>query len=122
MLRVLIQRFLHYAELLKGNIPLPTLKQMQDEIAHMKEWKRSWMPFNASRGARLLLHMLHYHDELLRDFGANPLRKRGPFAPVKELFAPYQPSDYATIASGDWEKIEGKVARPTTTGDHATIS
>ncbi len=109
------------AELLKGNIALPSAGHMQDEIAHMKEWKRSWMPFNASRGARLLLHMLHYHDELLRDFGANPLRKRGPFAPVKELFAPYQPSDYATIASGDWEKIEGKVARPTT-GDHATLS
>jgi hypothetical protein len=27
-----------------------------------------------------------YYHELLRDFGADPLRKRGIFAPLKELF------------------------------------
>ena len=59
-------------------------------------------------GARLLLHMLYYHDELLRDFGADPLRKRGVLAPLKELLAPYQPSDYRMIIAGDWESSEGR--------------
>ena len=52
--------------------------------------------------------MLHYHDELLTDFGANPLRKRGVLAPLKELFVPYQPSDYEPIISGDWVALEGR--------------
>lgn len=72
----------------------------------MKDWKRAWMPFSAARGARLLLHMLHYHDELLRDFGAIPLRKRGVLAPLKELLVPYQPSDYRSIVAGDWDSAE----------------
>jgi hypothetical protein len=66
------------------------------------------MPFSAARGARLLLHMLSYHDELLTDFGANPLRKRGLLAPLKELLVPYHPADYDVIVSGDWEAIEGR--------------
>ena len=76
---------------------------MLAEIAQLKVWKRGWMLFSAARGARLQLHMLYYHDELLRDFGANPLRKRGIFAPLKELFAPYQASDYRAIVAGDRE-------------------
>ena len=73
---------------------------MSTEIEDMKAWKRGWMPFSASRGARLIVHMQHYHDELLRDFGANPLRKRGFWGPLKELIGPYQPADYRDIVSG----------------------
>jgi hypothetical protein len=56
--------------------------------------------------------MLSYHDELLMDFGANPLRKRGLLAPLKELLIPYQPSDYAAIVSGDWASLEGRATSP----------
>ncbi|MEM7225623.1 MAG: NAD(P)-binding domain-containing protein [Pseudomonadota bacterium] len=96
------------AELLAGRHSLPGREAMQSEIAALKAWKRSWMPFSPARGARLLLHMLYYHDELLRDFGADPLRKRGWLAPFKELLAPYQPSDYRAIVAGDWEAEEGR--------------
>ena len=87
---------------------------MLTEIQQLKDWKRSWMPISSARGARLLLHMLYYHDELLRDFGANPLRKRGILAPLKELFVPYQPYDYRAIGAGNWEAAEGRtmVANP----------
>ncbi len=64
------------------------------------------MPYSQARSTRLLLHMLHYHDELLKDFGAIPLRKKGIFAPFKEVFAPYEPNDYHTIVSGEWESEE----------------
>jgi dimethylaniline monooxygenase (N-oxide forming) len=103
------------AELLAGRFDLPDRDAMVTEIARLKIWKRAWMPFSAARGARLLLHMLYYHDELLRDFGANPLRKRGLLAPLKELFVPYQPSDYRPIVAGDWEASEGR-ARVTASG------
>ena len=58
---------------------------MAREIAEMKAWKQSWMPPSRARSARLIIHMQHYHDELLTDLGASPLRKRGVFAPIKEL-------------------------------------
>jgi hypothetical protein len=80
---------------------------MLDEIVAMKAWKRSWMPFSGARSARVLLQMAHYHAELLSDFGADPFRKRGPLAPLKELMAPYQSSDYRDIAAGDWRRVEG---------------
>ena len=35
------------------------------------------MPPSEQRGARLILHMLHYHDKLVRDVGASALRKTG---------------------------------------------
>ena len=73
---------------------------MHGEINELREWKRRWMPPSPQRGARLILHMLHYHDELVRDLGATPLRKLGLFAPLKELIAPYQPRDYRSIVAG----------------------
>ena len=97
------------AELLAGNHRLPDAEAMAREIADMQAWKRAWMPFSHARGARLILHMLHYHDELLKDFGANPRRKTGLFAPLKELFAPYGPSDYRSIVSGEWKQEGGRV-------------
>jgi dimethylaniline monooxygenase (N-oxide forming) len=88
-------------ELLAGNHSLPDAEAMTREIAEMKTWKQSWMPSSAARSARLILHMQHYHDELLVDFGVSPLRKRGIFAPLKELLFPYLPGDYDTIVSGE---------------------
>lgn len=94
------------AELLDGRIDLPDRGEMLEEIERLKTWRRSWMPYSAARGARVLLHMLHYHDELLQDFGANPLRKKGVLAPLKEVFVPYQPADFREIVSGEWRQLD----------------
>ncbi len=93
-------------ELLKGKFSLPDLATMRREIEDMKAWKRSWMPTSHARSAMIGMHQLHYHDELLRDFGANPKRKKGFFAPLKELIEPYESSDYRSIVSGAWEREE----------------
>ncbi|MEZ5830769.1 MAG: FAD-dependent oxidoreductase [Dongiaceae bacterium] len=106
------------AEALAGRVRLPDQAAMRAEIALMQKWKRSWMPFSATRSARILLHMAHYHDELLRDFGADPFRKRGFFAPLKELIAPYQPADYRDIAFGKLQSAQAKHANAT----HETAS
>src|SRR5262245_11891599 len=87
-------------DLLAGKFDLPSHSTMHREINALREWKRRWMPVSQQRGARLILHMLHYHDELVRDIGATPLRKLGFFAPLKELVAPYQPRDYRGVVAG----------------------
>src|SRR5215475_10870903 len=79
---------------------LPGQEAMHREISELRDWKRRWMPASPQRGARLILHMLHYHDELVRNLGATPLRKLGFLAPLKELIAPYQPRDYRSIVAG----------------------
>ena len=89
------------AELIKGNVALPTDVDMKTNIEEMKIWKQSWMPYSASRSARLIAHTQHYHDELMRDTGGNPLRKTGLFAPLKELIFPYESKDYAEVLSGE---------------------
>ncbi len=85
------------ADLLDGGHALPPEVDMQINIEAQQIWKRRSMPPSKGRAARLLLHMLHYHDELLEDIGVSPLRKRGPLAPFKEVFAPYEPGDYRDV-------------------------
>ena len=85
------------AYLIKGSLMLPSIDAMKLNIEEMKAWKRAWIPFSPARSARLIVHTQHYHDELLLDLGVNPLRKKGPLAPLKELIAPYESSDYASV-------------------------
>ena len=51
-------------ELLDGGVSLPSAADMKCDIDEMKAWKRAWMPFSPARSARLIVHLLHYHDEL----------------------------------------------------------
>lgn len=85
------------ADIMTGRCPRPRAAEMASNVAAQQAWKRRTMPFSRGRGARPLLYMLHYHDEQLEDLGVSPLRKTGVFAPFKEVFAPYQPSDYREV-------------------------
>jgi dimethylaniline monooxygenase (N-oxide forming) len=70
---------------------------VKEEIETRKKWARSFMPESANRGMLVLLHQAHYHDQLVRDMGLNPLRK-GNF--VSEYLMPYAPADYDGIVGG----------------------
>ena len=94
------------AESIAGHVTLPEPDIMLRDIEEMKIWKRSWMHFSPTRSSRLFLHPQHYHDESLKDFGVNPLRKQGLLAPPKELFSPYMPIDYSAIVSGEFERFK----------------
>jgi dimethylaniline monooxygenase (N-oxide forming) len=83
-------------KLLKEKFKLPSHDMMLKEIHSMKEWKRSFMPEISSRSSVIKLHMLHYHDELLKDAELNPLRKKNKFL---EWFGHYRPSDYKDLLS-----------------------
>ena len=89
------------ARLIAGRHQLPNDEAQRQEIEKLATWKRSWIPFSHARAARLIVHLQHYLDELCSDMGINPLRKKGIWAPLAEVFAPYQASDYRNIWSGD---------------------
>lgn len=92
--------------LITGKHSLPNEIAQLQEIEILKKWKRSWMPFSHARAARLIVHLQHYLDELCEDLKINPLRKKGIWAPLAEVFAPYQPSDYRDITAADLKSIE----------------
>ena len=82
------------ANLLKGKFHLPDRVQMLSEIEAIKQWKRSFMPAISSRATVIKLHMVHFHDELLRDMAINPCRKKNR---VLEWFSDYRPADYRKV-------------------------
>lgn len=82
--------------LLKGTFQLPSRENMLAEIQAIKDWKRSFMPAIGSRATVIKLHMTHFHDELLRDFGGNPYRKNNIFS---EWLTDYRPADYKEVLS-----------------------
>jgi dimethylaniline monooxygenase (N-oxide forming) len=90
-------------DVLKGDIALPDEAYQLQEIEQMKRWKRSIMPAQSARGSLLQLHVLHYHDELLRDMHINYKRKRNFIA---ELFGAYQPADYKDILKVNPGKLD----------------
>lgn len=89
------------AGLITGRHELRDETAQLEEIEQLKKWKRSWMPFSHARAARLIVHLQHYLDELCEDLKINPLRKKGVWAPLAEVFSPYQPSDYSDITTAD---------------------
>jgi hypothetical protein len=68
---------------------------MDREVEKEQTWKRTWMPATTARGSLYQLHMMKYHDRLLKDMGEKYLRKGWNF--LAEIFAPYSASDYAPI-------------------------
>jgi dimethylaniline monooxygenase (N-oxide forming) len=82
--------------LLKGKFHLPDREQMLSEIEEIKLWKRGFMPAISSRATVIKLHMVHFHDDLLRDMAINPYRKKNWFL---ECFSDYRPVDYQTVLS-----------------------
>jgi hypothetical protein len=67
---------------------------MLAEIQAIKDWKRAFMPAISSRATVIKLHMVHFHDELLRDMGVNPYRKKNIFS---EWLTDYRPADYREV-------------------------
>jgi dimethylaniline monooxygenase (N-oxide forming) len=67
---------------------------MTAEAHAIRDFARSWMPQTSSRSALVLLHQLHYYDQLLEDMGENPSRKSNPLA---EYLGSYYSRDYNNI-------------------------
>jgi len=87
------------ANVLKGTYELPSRTVMQDDIERLRTWKEEQLPLRSDRGATIMLHQLHYHEELLADLRISPFLKKG--CCLQRLFyevaQPYLPVDYTTV-------------------------
>lgn len=83
------------AELLDGTFRLPCIKEMEEDIGRWDEYKKQNAGQYYRRSCIGGLH-IWYNDQLCKDMGLNPKRKKGFFA---ELFEPYFPVDYASNPS-----------------------
>ncbi|XP_021903816.1 probable flavin-containing monooxygenase 1 isoform X2 [Carica papaya] len=78
------------AELLGGTFKLPSIKDMEEDVA---KWDKHWKRYSGKYYRRSCIAAIHiwYNDQLCKDMGWNPKRKKGFFA---DLFEPYGPTDY----------------------------
>lgn len=83
------------AHLLKGTFMLPRIKEMEEDVLR---WAKYMKKYSIEYNRRSFLGVLHiwYTDQLCRDMGCNPRRKRSAFA---ELFEPYGSKDYINLFS-----------------------
>ena len=79
------------AELLDGTFKLPSIKEMDEYVA---EWDKYMKRYSDKYYRRSCIGAIQiwYNDQLCKDMGWNPRRKKGFIA---ELFEPYGPTDYA---------------------------
>ncbi|KAM3376730.1 hypothetical protein P3S68_009143 [Capsicum galapagoense] len=78
-------------ELLDGKFELPSIKMMEKDIAEWDKYKKRYSKKYYRRSCIGALHIWH-NDQLCKDMGWNPKRKRGFWA---EWFEPYGPLDYS---------------------------
>lgn len=80
---------------LSQKIVLPSSGKMTQALEREQAWKRSWMPATNARASIWQLHMMQYHDSLCKDMGTDHRRKG--LNVLKEVFVPYEATDYADI-------------------------
>ncbi|KAI3709281.1 hypothetical protein L2E82_39041 [Cichorium intybus] len=77
--------------LLEGAFKLPSVNEMQKDIARWDEYMKQSTGEHHYRSSVCTLE-IWYNDQLCKDMGMNPLRKNGLLA---NLFEPFLPTDYA---------------------------
>jgi dimethylaniline monooxygenase (N-oxide forming) len=80
------------ARVIDGTVELPSSGKMSQTVEFEQAWKRSWMPGTSARASIFQLHMMKYHDRLMKDMGEDHKRKGWNF--LAEAFAPYNARDY----------------------------
>lgn len=80
---------------LDETIQLPSIKEMEKDVLMWENYMKSYAGNYYRRSCVGALHIC-YNDQLLKDIGCNPKRKKGFIA---ELFQPYGPADYLELTS-----------------------
>ncbi|KIG11965.1 hypothetical protein DB30_02266 [Enhygromyxa salina] len=80
--------------MIRGELVLPPIEQMEAAIEHVRAWKRAHINFEPSRSCAVSTRFQQYIDILLAELGVSPYRKPHLLA---ELFSRYEAADYAGI-------------------------
>eukprot|EP00617_Octactis_speculum_P026088 CAMPEP_0185748846 /NCGR_PEP_ID=MMETSP1174-20130828/7556_1 /TAXON_ID=35687 /ORGANISM="Dictyocha speculum, Strain CCMP1381" /LENGTH=382 /DNA_ID=CAMNT_0028424703 /DNA_START=28 /DNA_END=1176 /DNA_ORIENTATION=- len=83
------------ARVLDGEVKLPSPGSMAQFLEREQAWKRTWMPATSARASIMQLHMMKYHDQLVKDMGESHLRKG--WNVLAEIFSPYCAADYRSM-------------------------
>ncbi len=91
-----------------GELELPLIEQMEQDIEQVRQWKNEHIRFEPSRGSGVNVRYQQYIDILLRDLEVSPYRKMPNL--VAEVFDRYQCSDYKDVL----EEYDNNRTRQTT--------
>jgi hypothetical protein len=80
---------------LDGELELPSVEQMEQDIEQVRQWKNEHIQFEPTRGSGVNVRYQQYIDILLRDLGVSPYRKMPNI--FAEIFDRYNCSDYKTV-------------------------
>ncbi|KAM6541132.1 hypothetical protein CsatB_005579 [Cannabis sativa] len=80
------------SELLDRTFKLPNIKEMEEDVGKWDEYMKRYSGQYYRRSCVAAIQ-IWYNDQLCKDMGWNPKRKKGIFA---ELFEPYGPMDYVS--------------------------
>ncbi|CAN4107290.1 unnamed protein product [Withania somnifera] len=81
------------AELLDGKFKLPSVKDMEKDIGEWDKYKKRYSNLKYYRRSCIGALHIWYNDQLCKDMGWNPKRKKSLWA---EWFEPYGPMDYTS--------------------------
>jgi len=80
---------------LDGELELPSVEQMKQDIEQIRQWKNAHIQFEPTRGSGVNVRYQQYIDILLRDLGISPYRKMPNI--LAEIFDRYNCSDYKSV-------------------------
>ncbi|KAL0440503.1 UNVERIFIED_CONTAM: putative flavin-containing monooxygenase 1 [Sesamum latifolium] len=82
------------AHFLAGGFRLPTVRGMEEDVERWEKNGRRYSLEDYKRACVGVQLQIHCNDQLCKDMGCNPRRKKWFFP---ELFSPYHPADYADL-------------------------
>ncbi|GLI62580.1 hypothetical protein VaNZ11_005254 [Volvox africanus] len=80
-----------------GRLHLPGLQELIKDIQAQRNWRKSVMPPQHYCASVIMLYQQRYHDQLVRDMGHPPKRKRATRKGGSECFGVYTSEDYADL-------------------------
>ena len=80
---------------LAGELELPSIEKMEQDIEQIRQWKNEHIHFEPTRGSGVNVRYQQYIDILLRDLEVSPYRKMPNI--LAEIFDRYNCSDYKNV-------------------------
>lgn len=86
---------LWFCAYLAGELELPSVEQMEQDIEKVRQWKNEHIRFEPTRASGVNVRYQQYIDILLRDLQVSPYRKMPNI--LAEIFGRYHCSDYKNV-------------------------